>query len=132
MGGISGFPSTRIILSPFTKDFRGGEQLNESINKFFVAQPSSGAIQRRQNNLSKVPVICKTSNAHSQVVVYHTCYFTSKARILSTISIFQFAISSTKRLTQVNINFKRMNHSVNTVEPLLTDTSLLRDSSLGP
>ena len=28
----SGFPSTRINLSPFTKDFRGGEQLNESIN----------------------------------------------------------------------------------------------------
>ena len=29
---ISGFPSTRINLSPFTKDFRGGEQLNESID----------------------------------------------------------------------------------------------------
>ena len=28
----SGFPSTRINLSPFTKDFRGGEQLNESID----------------------------------------------------------------------------------------------------
>ena len=27
-----GFPSTRINLSPFTKDFRGGEQLNESLN----------------------------------------------------------------------------------------------------
>ena len=27
----SGFPSTRINLSPFTKDFRGGEQLNESL-----------------------------------------------------------------------------------------------------
>ena len=27
----SGFPS-RINLSPFTKDFRGGEQLNESIS----------------------------------------------------------------------------------------------------
>ena len=26
----SGFPSERINLSPFTKDFRGGEQLNES------------------------------------------------------------------------------------------------------
>ena len=26
----SGFPSKRINLSPFTKDFRGGEQLNES------------------------------------------------------------------------------------------------------
>ena len=28
----SGFPSTRINLSPFTKDFRGGEQLNESLD----------------------------------------------------------------------------------------------------
>ena len=28
----SGFPSTRINLSPFTKDFRGGEQLNESVD----------------------------------------------------------------------------------------------------
>ena len=30
--GISGSPSTRINLSPFTKDFRGGEQLNEAID----------------------------------------------------------------------------------------------------
>ena len=28
----SGFPSIRINLSPFTKDFRGGEHLNESID----------------------------------------------------------------------------------------------------
>ena len=28
----SGFPSTRINLSPFTEDFRVGEQLNESID----------------------------------------------------------------------------------------------------
>ena len=28
----SGFPSFRKNLSPFTKDFRGGEQLNESID----------------------------------------------------------------------------------------------------
>ena len=28
----SGFPSTSINLSPFTKDFRGGEQMNESKN----------------------------------------------------------------------------------------------------
>ena len=39
----SGFPSTRINLSPFTKDFRGGEQLNESIDQFFVALPEGGA-----------------------------------------------------------------------------------------
>ena len=31
----SGFPSARINLSPFTKDFRGGEQLNESVDQFF-------------------------------------------------------------------------------------------------
>ena len=28
----SGFPSLRIYLSPFTKDIRGGEQVNESID----------------------------------------------------------------------------------------------------
>ena len=39
----SGFPSTRINLSPFTKDFRGGEQLNESIDQFFLALPFGGA-----------------------------------------------------------------------------------------
>ena len=39
----SGFPSTRINLSPFTKDFRGGEQLNESVDQFFVALPCGGA-----------------------------------------------------------------------------------------
>ena len=33
------FLQTRINLSPFTKDFRGGEQLNESIDQFFVALP---------------------------------------------------------------------------------------------
>ena len=32
---ISGFPSARINLSPFTKDFRGGEQLNESLRLIF-------------------------------------------------------------------------------------------------
>ena len=30
----SGFPSTRINLSPFTKDFRGGEHLNASVDNF--------------------------------------------------------------------------------------------------
>ena len=38
-GRYSGFPSDRINLSPFTKDFRGGEQHNESIDEFFVALP---------------------------------------------------------------------------------------------
>ena len=28
---VSGLPSTRINLSPFTKDFRGGKQVNESL-----------------------------------------------------------------------------------------------------
>ena len=36
----SGFPSHRINLSPFTKDFRGGEQSNESLRRFF--KPVSG------------------------------------------------------------------------------------------
>ena len=35
MYGSSGFPSARINLSPFTKDFRGGEQLNESFKRIF-------------------------------------------------------------------------------------------------
>ena len=35
--GNSGFPSERINLSPFTKDFRGGEQLNESYLNLLVA-----------------------------------------------------------------------------------------------
>ena len=39
----SGFPSTRTNLSPFTKDFRGGEHQNESVDQFFVALPCGGA-----------------------------------------------------------------------------------------
>lgn len=31
----------RINLSPFTKDFRGGEQLNESVNQFLLRSTSS-------------------------------------------------------------------------------------------
>ena len=37
------FPSTRINLSPFTKDFRGGEQVNESVDQYFVTLPCGGA-----------------------------------------------------------------------------------------
>ena len=37
------FLQTRINLSPFTKDFRGEEQLNESMDQFFVALPWGGA-----------------------------------------------------------------------------------------
>ena len=40
----SGFPSTRINLSPFTKAFRGGEQLNESINNFSSPCLSAGPL----------------------------------------------------------------------------------------
>ena len=50
----SGFPSSRINLSPFTKDFRGGEQLNESVDQFFVALPYGGAIQRSGTNVNRV------------------------------------------------------------------------------
>ena len=32
----------RINFSPFTKDFRGGEQQNESIDQFFVTLPTAG------------------------------------------------------------------------------------------
>ena len=32
----------RTNLSPFTKDFRGGEQQNESIDQFFVTLPTAG------------------------------------------------------------------------------------------
>ena len=35
--GISGFTAKRINLSPFTKDFRAGEQFNESLNNFSLA-----------------------------------------------------------------------------------------------
>ena len=38
----SGFSSHRINLSPFTKDFRGEEQYNESIIIFVVSLDSSG------------------------------------------------------------------------------------------
>ena len=42
----SGFSfKLRINLSPFTKDYRGGEQLMESYNQFFFALPSGGAIK---------------------------------------------------------------------------------------
>ena len=50
--GSSGFPSTRTNLSPFTKDFRGGEQVNESIDQFFVALPCGGACQQEMQSAS--------------------------------------------------------------------------------
>ena len=49
----SGFPSTRINLSPFTKDFRGGEQLNDSVDQFFVAMPCGGARCEAKEQLYK-------------------------------------------------------------------------------
>jgi len=42
----SGFSSPRINLSPFTKDFRGEEQYNESIIIFVVSLDSSGTKMR--------------------------------------------------------------------------------------
>ena len=47
--GNSGFPSLRTNLSPFTKDFRGGEHSNESLIQFFVALPSGGAPDKQKN-----------------------------------------------------------------------------------
>ena len=41
----SGFPSPRINLSPFTKDFRGGEELIESVDQFLVPLPWGGALR---------------------------------------------------------------------------------------
>ena len=52
----SGFPSTRINLSPFTKDFRGGEQLYESIDQFFFALAFGGAPKNKRDLF--VAVLC--------------------------------------------------------------------------
>ncbi len=38
----SGLPSDRTNLSPFTKDFRGGGQVNEPIGNFLTALPLAG------------------------------------------------------------------------------------------
>ena len=44
----SGFSSNpRINLSPFTKDFRGEEHYNESIDLFFVSHNSETAIESK-------------------------------------------------------------------------------------
>ena len=37
IGSCSGLPSDRTNLSPFTKDFRGGGQVNEPIGNFLTA-----------------------------------------------------------------------------------------------
>ena len=50
------FLQTRINLSPFTKDFRGGEQLNESIDQFFVALPLGG-VSIKKKKVELVPVV---------------------------------------------------------------------------
>ena len=39
----SAFPSTRINPSRFTKEFHGGEELNEALNNFLFALLGSGA-----------------------------------------------------------------------------------------
>ena len=53
----SGFPSKRINLSPFTKDFRGGEQLSESVTHFLLSLTLVGTEEERlyvNNTLSSV------------------------------------------------------------------------------
>ena len=60
LGNCSGFPSSRINLSPFTKDFRGGKQSNESVNQFFVALPYGGAIMR-----SEISFLIETRDSHA-------------------------------------------------------------------
>ena len=40
----SGFPSSRTNLSPFTKDFRGGEQSNESVTQFLLPCLEAGPL----------------------------------------------------------------------------------------
>ena len=62
----SGFPSTRTNLSPFTKDFRGGEQLNESIYLFFVAPRFGGAPNNRTRLNTLCPAINKSSLRNSE------------------------------------------------------------------
>ena len=52
--GSSGFPSKRTNLSPFTKDFRGGEQLIESMNQFFIVLPFGGAILRSGTSITSL------------------------------------------------------------------------------
>ena len=55
--GSSGFSSTRTNLSPFTKDFRGGKQVNESMDEFFVALPCGGACHQEMQTASNVRLI---------------------------------------------------------------------------
>ena len=43
----SGLPSKRKNLSPFTKDFRGGGQLDEPIGNFLHAQQRAGLLNEQ-------------------------------------------------------------------------------------
>ena len=53
----SGFSSERINLSPFTKDFRGEEQLNESIEDLFqAARPYHSTICTKLLKVSNLSV----------------------------------------------------------------------------
>ena len=50
----SGLPSDRTNLSPFTKDFRGGGQLNEHLTNFLSALPNSGATSSNKSELTNI------------------------------------------------------------------------------
>ena len=80
----SGFPSKRINLSPFTKDFRGGEQLNESfvisyrptlvghtIQSFLSFEKKNPNEQGKQRVAEQVNCI-KTLHVHNQAM--SSCY----------------------------------------------------------
>ena len=69
----SGFSSERINLSPFTKDFRGEEQLNESIEDLF-----SGREALSFNNLYQTiqvhPVRVETNESEAGRLSYMNAY----------------------------------------------------------
>ena len=65
------FPSTRINLSPFTKDFRGGEQLNESIDQFFLAMPFGGAPNTNRDLF--VAVLCHHRTREKDAALLAEC-----------------------------------------------------------
>ena len=73
------FLHTRINLSPFTKDFRGGEQLNESLDQFFVALPSGGAPIQKQKIIIAPPFQTINWCADFEICSFHIAQFFSDA-----------------------------------------------------
>ena len=51
---ISGFPSKRTNLSPFTKDFRGGEHSNE-YSSISYGRCIGGLVKRKADKLGSIP-----------------------------------------------------------------------------